>query len=91
MWRDLTIKTLHTLIGTVNATDGTVANLGIFFYTRTPGQRATAPGDLARFRRNFPMPACYKKRGRVDPAARSQMDGRAPAGGLGDWVVVFQG
>jgi hypothetical protein len=29
------------------------------------------------------MPACYKKRGRVDPAARSQMDGRAPAGGLG--------
>ena len=68
----------------MNATDGTVANLGIFFYTRTPRGTPRALGDLACFRRNFPMPACYKKRGRVDPAARSQMDERAPAGGLGD-------
>ena len=54
-----------------------------FFYTRTLGQRASALGDLARFGRDFPMQACYKKRGRVDPIARSQMEGRAPAGWLG--------
>ena len=50
VWPDLTIKTMHTLIGTVNATDGTVAKLGTIFLHTYPwpaSQRSRGFGTIS--------------------------------------------